>query len=112
VQTEERLRQLLVEAADDAHEQPLVVELLSPDGAELTIGLGRDVSIATFKASLDPPYYVSTGGAEEESLVFYRDGHWSEFSGESAISPEAAQEAALRFLATGDRPSNIEWSEV
>ena len=112
VDTEERLRELLAAATADAEQQPLVIELHSPEGAELTIGLGQDVSVATFKASLDPPYYVSIGGLGQQPLAFYRDGHLSEFDHGAAISPQAAYDATLQFLASGVRPTNIEWREV
>ncbi len=113
VESEEQLLQLLADAEEDAAEQPLVVEIRSPDKAALTIGLGQEASIATFASSVAPPYYVSSGGpGHDEPLVFYRYGHWTEFGSDAAISPDAAREAARRFVATGDRPSNIEWSEV
>ncbi|MGZ4393710.1 MAG: hypothetical protein ACXVRK_16590, partial [Gaiellaceae bacterium] len=55
------LIELLTGASKDAETSHTIAELVSPAGAELTIGLGQDRSIATFKASPDPPYFVSRG---------------------------------------------------
>jgi hypothetical protein len=114
VEDEAALADLLASAERDATMAPLIVELRSPSGAAMTIGLGRDVSIATFAASAsEPPYFVSSGGeVRDVPLVFFRDGHWSEFDGRAAISVAVAREAAREFLSTGVRPSKIRWSEV
>jgi hypothetical protein len=107
------LARRLAEAERDASVQPLTVELRSPGGASLTVGLGRLVSVATFSASAGPPYFVSSGDSGAgELLVFFRDGHWPEFDAASGIPLTAALEAAHEFVATGERPSNIAWAEV
>ena len=114
VQNQSVLDDLLDSAERNATTKPFMVELRSPAGTSLTIGLGSDVSVETFVAAVEaPPYFVSTGGTPHGNpLVFYRDGHWSEFESEAAISPCAAREAARTFLATGVRPSGIAWREV
>jgi hypothetical protein len=107
------LYELLSEAAKDARTSHTIAELVSPSGAELTIGLGRDRSIATFKASVDPPYFVSRGtGSADDLIVFFYGGHWSEFSGDDAISVEAATAALEEFYETGHQPTCIAWKEV
>jgi hypothetical protein len=108
-----RLDELLAEAAQDAQTSHTVAELVSPSGAELTIGLGQERSIVTFKASPDPPYFVSLGtGSIHERLVFYYGGAWSEFGGEEAITLTDAMAALKEFYETGERPSCIAWREV
>jgi hypothetical protein len=107
------LFELLSEATEDARTSHTIAALVSPSGAELTIGLGRDRSIATFKASADPPYFVSRGtGSADDLLVFFYNGEWSEFRGDEAISVEAATAALGEFYETEHQPTGIAWKEV
>jgi hypothetical protein len=109
----EHLSELLAAAAADADTSHTTAELVSPGGGELTIGLGRDQSIATFKASAEPPYFVSRGtGSPDDLLVFFYNGDWSEFSAAEAISVEAAMAALGEFYETGHQPNCIAWKEV
>src|SRR5262249_22291666 len=55
------LTELLAKASQDALDSYTMIELVSPDGAALAVGLGREMSAATFQASAEPPYYVSRG---------------------------------------------------
>jgi hypothetical protein len=113
IEDESTLSDALASAERDAATAPLIAELRSSSGAALTIGLGREVSVATFAATLDPPYFVSRGETgRQEPLVFFRDGHWSEFDGGAAIPPASARNAVHEFFATGARPSSVAWSEV
>jgi len=107
------LFELLTEASKDAETSHTIAELVSPAGAELTVGLGRDRSVVTFKASAEPPYFVSRGtGSADELLVFFYGGGWSEFSGDEAIPIDDASAALREFYATGQRPTCIAWREV
>jgi hypothetical protein len=94
--------------------EPLIVELVSPDGSRLGIGLGPSSGVLTFQESADPPYFMSAGdiGLPDEDVAFYLHGHWTEFPGTALVANEHAREAARRFLATGDRPDNVMWEEV
>ncbi len=113
VANSKHLSELLVEAAKDAKTSHTIAALVSPSGAELTIGLGRERSIATFKASMEPPYFTSRGvGSADELLVFSRDGHWSEFTGAEAIPVADAMAAVREFHETGQQPTCVEWREV
>jgi Immunity protein Imm1 len=108
-----QLTELLTQASRHAETSHTIAELVSPAGAELTIGLGRDRSFATFKASPDPPYFVSHGpGSPDETLVFFYGGPWSEFTGDNAIATENATAALREFYETGRRPTGIAWTEV
>jgi hypothetical protein len=105
---DERLDELDRQARAD---QPLVAGIERPDGAALSIGLGRDRSVLSFMASPDPPYFTSHDqeGESDGTVVFYYYGHWSEFPADAAVPMGDAREAARRFLSTGERPDNIDW---
>lgn len=112
VQGAAELNACLADAERDVSE-PTMVELRSPAGAWLGIGVGAPVSVATFDASAEGPNFGSDGdGSGEGESVFFFDGHWTEFSLEDAIPVEAAGQAAQEFLATGARPEVISWTEV
>jgi hypothetical protein len=114
VADEEHLTALLDKASADAATSFTTAELRSPGGAACAIGLGREVSVATFSASYaEPPYYVSHGRLGfSEPLVFFHDGHWTEFEPEAAIPVEVARTALADFFTTGSLPSNVKWTEV
>ncbi len=88
------------------------VENLAGDG--LAIGLGKDYSVLGFtSASGEPPYLVSKGfEASDELLVFYFQGHWTEFSMRNAIPISVARAAVREFLVTGKLTNTVEWEEV
>lgn len=89
---------------------PLIVGLEMPNGASLSLGLGRSESVLNYVDSPDPPYYSSLGDeGAEGSIVFYLDGHWTELPRSAAIPIEDAREAMRRFFETGKRPENVRW---
>ena len=55
----ERALEQMAETATNG--PPLVVELVGPTGGRLGIGLGPLGSVLSFKASDDPPYFLSAG---------------------------------------------------
>jgi hypothetical protein len=91
--------------------QPLVAGLERPDGAALSIGLGRDRSVLNYMRSPDPPYFTSHDEQADTdgTVVFFYYGHWSEFPADAAVPMDDAREAARRFFRTGERPDNIDW---
>jgi hypothetical protein len=91
--------------------QPLVAGLERPDGAALSIGLGRDRSVLNYMSSPDPPYFTSHDEEADTdgTVVFFYYGHWSEFPADAAVPMADAREAARRFFETGERPDNIAW---
>jgi Immunity protein Imm1 len=112
VRTVEELDARLDALDEQAREgEPLIAEIVRPDGAVLTIGLGRDSSVLNYSASLDPPYYTSHSddSPEDENVVFYYYGHWSEFLPEMAVPKDDAREAARLFFSDGERPNNVGW---
>ena len=80
----------------------------------MAIGLGESESVATFAESYEkPPYFVSRGQARVGApVVFFYDGHWTEFDREAVIAPADAAEAMREFFATEKQPTRIMWAEV
>jgi hypothetical protein len=105
---DERLDELDRQARAD---QPLVAGIERPDGAALSIGLGRDRSVLNYMSSPDTPYYTSHDpeSGEDGTVVFYYYGHWSEYSADAAVPMEDARAAVRRFFETGERPENLDW---
>ena len=105
---DERLDDLERQARDH---QPLVAGIERPNGAALSIGLGRDRSVLNYMSSPDPPYFTSHDeqGDVDGTVVFYYYGHWSEFPADAAVPMGDAREAARRFFRSGERPDNIDW---
>jgi hypothetical protein len=111
----DELDELLDRLAREAESgDPFVVELVADDGATLSMGLGRPLSVVDYvSASLDPPYFQSVGqDGHDEPLVFYYRGEWSEFAPESAIPTEQARAALRRFIESQSLPDNINWEET
>lgn len=102
-------------ATDHPEDTPLVT-VVRKDGDMLSIGLGRQYSVLSFVgASQDPPYFVSVGDINPSGdVVFYFNGHYSEFPPHAAVSPAEALEAVRAFVASAGLPlpSNVSWEEV
>lgn len=114
VSSPEELDTLLDKLAREAAAKPFMVELISPQGDSMSVGLGSKKSVLSWvPAGGNPPYYASKGnpGAGGTVVFFYR-GSWSEFPGWSAVPVAAARAAMRQFLQTGGRPSTVEWEEV
>src|SRR5688572_13607150 len=76
----EELDKFLSEAKEDAKKSHTVAVLENAKGAVLTFGLGRSKSVLDYMETLDPPYFHSKGkGSEEDSIVFFIEGQWTEF---------------------------------
>jgi len=103
---------LACQAEYDKH--PLIVELVQPNDATLSIGVGRDESVLNYSRSPDPPYYTSLGDQDQDEsdvVAYYYYGHWSEFPRRSCVPNDKAREAARRFLTDGERPNNVRWTQ-
>jgi Immunity protein Imm1 len=114
VETADQLDVLITTAFDEGAGDRSMAELTAPSGASLAIGLSNDESIATFCESYaDPPYYLSRGDEDSDNpIVFFYDGHWSEFPRRAAVPAAAAVAAAREFFHTGRRPRLLAWDEV
>ena len=93
---------------------PFMVTVARPDGATLSIGLGRADSVASYvSGSLDPPYFTSRGDGERSDPVeFLSGGEMTEFPPASAVPTAAAREALRVFLRTGELWPAVDWDEV
>jgi hypothetical protein len=113
VATVAEMDELLDRLAAQSAERPIVVELVSPDGATVSIGLGRPVTIVNYVGpSLDPPYFQSVGEASDEEIVFFYRGEWSEYPPESAVPADVGRQALREFFTTGELPRGVRWEEV
>ena len=104
----------ILDAIAEQASEPLIVELVSPNGARLGVGLGPRGGVLSFNDSSDPPYFVSAGnlGSSTDEVVFYHQGHWTEFPGSALVTIDDARDAARAFIATGKRPENVPWEEI
>ena len=114
VESSEALNRLLGEAGVEAQGTFTMAELVSPLGASCSIGLGRQRSVVTFSASADPPYFLSRGDETSVSdpLVFFYNGHWTEFGVEASVPADQAVLALKEFFETGEQPSSVALAEV
>lgn len=83
-------------------------------GDSLSIGLGRERSVLNYiRGDKDPPYYTSSGGADDDEAVSFRfGGDWSEFPPWNAVPIALAREAMRHFCETGKLSNDIQWEEV
>jgi hypothetical protein len=113
VATLAEMDELIDRLTADSAERPIVVELVSPNGATISIGVGRSVTVVNYVGpTLDPPYLQSLGDGGDDEVVFFYRGEWSEYPPESAVPVEVGRQALRDFFATGELPSALEWQEV
>jgi hypothetical protein len=115
VGSEQELNALLdqLTAAAEA-DLPFMVAVARPDGSTLSIGLGREESVATHvPGSLDPPYLSMRGDPDRtDPIEFVSGGEMTEFAPRSAVPLEAARRALIAFFRTGELSPEFEWEEV
>jgi hypothetical protein len=94
---------------------PSMIEFVAPDdrGPAFAIGAGRAVSVLTFQASLDPPYFISSGDLDANGEL------WFSFAEEetayakiNAIDRAVARTALRQFIETCDLPDNVSWERL
>ena len=114
VSTVQELDRLLDELTMEGSDAPFMVDLLSPSGDSLSVGLGRGKSVLSgYRPTGILPYYASTGTIDVAGTIWfdYR-GSPSEFPMWSAIPIIDARAAIGEFFQTGQRPKTVEWQEV
>ena len=96
------------------YKYPIVIELISPSGDSLGIGLGRAESLLVYvPGSLLPPYYSSVGEVQAEGeIVFYHCGEPTEYPRRNAIPVGLARDAVRSFFTEGKLPDFVKWEEV
>jgi len=111
----DELDRALDELSREAEEgQPILVDLGVPERGHLSIGLGRARTVLSFVPwNQEPPYLASRGGSPEGGdLVFFFDGHWTDFPPEASVSLSDGRAAMRIFLSTGELDPRIQWEEV
>lgn len=91
---------------------PFLVVLVGPDGSSLTIGLGRDESIAQYSDGTDDgPSFASVPVANRtgEPLVFELDGEPNEMLAELSTPSESTRQAARYFFTERGRDPQLRW---
>ena len=88
--------------------------LLDSNGEPVSGGLRPDITVFSWvQANGEPPYYWSNGGTPASgNLVFFIDGHWTEFLPESAVDMGTAHQTLLEFITGSGLPKNIGWKVV
>jgi Immunity protein Imm1 len=114
VATVEELDRSLDELEASASEDPLLVELFRDDGASLSLGLGRSLTVLDYvPADLDPPYFrTHSPGTSGESMWFRFRGDLSEYPPDAAVPLEAGRRALRHFYETGERSPELAWRET
>lgn len=115
VSDEDELDRILDEltrvAIDD--DMPMSVELSVSDNTTLMIVLGLEVSQVTFysfSSSDGREYFVSLGPADDDEwVVFYYRGHYSEVPRKTFIPIHIARAAIREYFQTGARPKEVSW---
>ena len=110
----EELDRALGELESGAAEDPFLVELFRDDGASLSLGLGRPLTVLDYvPPGLDPPYLQShSPGASGESLWFRFRGDLSEFPPDAAVPLEIGRGALRHFLESGQLSPALTWRET
>ncbi len=116
VASEAELTDLLLELNELAARRPFIADVVIPSGDRLSIALGRDISVLSFRqASPDPPYFASEGLSPDSVggfVNFDYFGSYSEFPLWQAISNAEAMVAVRQFATHQKLPGNVKWTEV
>ncbi|MGH2472760.1 MAG: Imm1 family immunity protein [Candidatus Limnocylindria bacterium] len=108
-QAERVLDRLTVEAAA----RPFIAVVVSPSGKNISLRLGRELTVVEFQANADPPYYASVGDEVAGGLTtFEYDGEETEIEPRHLVSIEAARRAVAEFVKSDERPISLRWEEV
>ncbi|RLK54596.1 Imm1 family immunity protein [Actinokineospora cianjurensis] len=102
-----------VQAESREYDLPLFMQWYvdgDSDALEFGVGVNNDLGALTFSGGSWPGLWFSQGdGAGDELLSYDYMSHERPVPARSEIPFEDVRRAALEFLATGDRPSSIEW---
>lgn len=113
VESPDELEVALRSLHEEFRSQPILVELIRPDGASLAMGVGESITVLSYNPSADPPYFVSIGDEESPGTVWFGYfGAESEFSLADAVTVESGREAMKSFLHSGRPPTEVGWQEV
>lgn len=91
---------------------PFLVVLVAGDGSSLTIGVGRDESVASFSDGSDDALSFASipiPDRKGEPLVFELDGEPNEMLAELSTPAESTRQAARYFFSEGGRDPQLRW---
>lgn len=92
-----------------------VIFLYAPNRDHLMLVAGGAETVVGFNHGHgDPPYYVSRGPAHTDGPVltaYVGLAHHTEFERRWVVSSDVGRAAARQFLATGKRPTAVNWVE-
>ena len=126
----EQLEQILLSAPKRAYSPNTIVDVISPGGDTLSIGVagpsdhdnpGLSESLACLNfvnASRDPPYLTAVGDASLDYetggvVVFkYEDGTWTEILRRNCVPTEKMIQIVRQFFTTGSLPAWVDWEQV
>lgn len=79
----------------------------------LAIGLGRDRTVVTYQDSLEPPYFISLGNAEEKGVeTFMYGGEPTEYHAANLVSLACGFGALGEFFCCDRRPETCRWEQL
>lgn len=92
-----------------------VIFLYAQNRDHVMLVVGGDETVVGFNHGHgDPPYYVSRGAAHTDTPVltaYVGLAHHTEFERRWVVSSVVGRAAARQFLATGKRPTVVNWME-
>jgi hypothetical protein len=93
-----------------------IVILGAPNRDWLGLVLGGDETVVSYNFGHgDPPYFVSRGSADSDDPVltaYVGLEHHTEFPRRWVVPASTGRRAARDFLATGKRPTSLQWTEA
>jgi hypothetical protein len=96
------------------HNDPGSIDLNSPSGDCLTIGISASSGCVMFtQASLDPPYLMARGPSDdyEACIEFLRGGTPTPIPLAYILPIEEVIDIAVYFFLNGSLPETVEWEE-
>jgi Immunity protein Imm1 len=129
IDSEKTLKATLSGLLEKADTPNRIVELESPEGDKLSIGIAgptdsdnpkltQPLACVNFtSASLDPPYLTVVSDATPQDddggvVVFRYDGSWTEVLRRNCVPVDVMLRIAQHFFAKGILPDWITWEEV
>jgi hypothetical protein len=115
--TREELERTLPAAMEKAAESGAILELESPSGQVLSLGVSEGKGSVQYQGSRDAgPYLMPVGDAalspDNGVVPFYYLGSESEVPLRNCITPEQVLPLVWEFFETDARPTSIAWEEL
>jgi hypothetical protein len=106
----EQLNHLLDELeADHNEDNPILVQIQSPNGEILMIGIGGELSVLNHIATGGWPAQHSVGNEMEDTIPYRMGSYDSEMPKSDAIPQELARKTVNHFYKTGQLLEDVTW---